>query len=189
LLVFGGQLLPRAVGRRWAPQLVPVLVPLLRLVDLLLTPFHVVADLVRRLLASRPASAIDDDAREGLEELMRDGAFDDISSTEEMAIISGVVQFGEKVVQDVMTPRATIFALPDGLPAAELARQIAVPINRITGIINGQRGVTADTALRLAHWFGTSPQFWMNLQQMYELRVAERDVGAQIATLPRRAGR
>ena len=76
-----------------------------------------------------------------------------------------------------------------GFSAAELARQIAVPINRITGLINGQRGVTADTALRLAHWFGTSPQFWMNLQQMYELRVAERDVGAQIATLPRRAGR
>ena len=63
-----------------------------------------------------------------------------------------------------------------------------MPINRITGIINGQRGVTADTALRLAHWFGTSPQFGMNLQQMYELRVAEREVGAQIATLPKRAG-
>ena len=76
-----------------------------------------------------------------------------------------------------------------GFSAAELARQIAVPINRITGIINGQRGVTADTALRLGHWFGTSPQFWMNLQQMYELRVAERVVGAQIATLPKRAGR
>jgi len=76
-----------------------------------------------------------------------------------------------------------------GFSGAELARQIAVPINRITGIINGQRGVTADTALRLAHWFGTSPQFWMNLQQMYELRVAEREVGAQIATLLRRAGR
>jgi len=58
-----------------------------------------------------------------------------------------------------------------GLSAAELARQIAVPINRVTGIINGQRGVTADTALRLAHWFGTSPQFWMNLQQMHELRA------------------
>ncbi len=76
-----------------------------------------------------------------------------------------------------------------GLSAAELARQIAVPINRVNGIINGQRGVTADTALRLAHWFGTSPQLWMNLQQMYELRVAEMAVGAQIATLPRRAGR
>ena len=138
LLVLVGQLLPRAVGRRWAPQLVPVLVPLLRLVDLLLTPFHIVADLVRRIMTSGPASATDDDAREGLEELLRDGAFDDISTTEEMAIISGVVQFGDKVVQDVMTPRVAIFALPDGLPAAELALRVAqagysrVPLYRDT---------------------------------------------------------
>ena len=76
-----------------------------------------------------------------------------------------------------------------GITAAELSRQIDVPVNRITGIINGQRGITADTALRLAHWFGTSPQFWMNLQQLYELRLAEGEVGARIASLPRRAGR
>lgn len=74
-----------------------------------------------------------------------------------------------------------------GITAAELSRQIDVPVNRITGIINGQRGVTADTALRLGHWFGTSPQFWMNLQQQYELRLAEKEVGAQVASLPRRA--
>lgn len=74
-----------------------------------------------------------------------------------------------------------------GVTAAELARQIDVPVNRITGIINGQRGITADTALRLGHWFGTSPQFWMNLQQQYELRLAEKEVGAQVASLPRRA--
>jgi addiction module HigA family antidote len=76
-----------------------------------------------------------------------------------------------------------------GVTAAELARQIDVPVNRITGIIHGQRGITADTALRLGHWFGTSPQFWMNLQQTYELRLAENEVGAKIATLPRRAVR
>jgi addiction module HigA family antidote len=76
-----------------------------------------------------------------------------------------------------------------GISAAELSRQIDVPVNRITGIIHGQRGITADTALRLAHWFGTSPQFWMNLQQLYELRLAETEVGAKIAALPRRAGR
>jgi addiction module HigA family antidote len=73
-----------------------------------------------------------------------------------------------------------------GITAAELSRQIDVPVNRITGIIHGQRGITADTALRLAHWFGTTPQFWMNLQQLYELRCAENDVGARIAALPRR---
>ncbi len=125
LLVIVGQLLPRAVGRRWAPQLVPVLVPLLRLVDLLLTPFHVIADLVRRAMTARTTAAGDDDARDGLEELLRDGAFNDSSTTEEMAIISGVVQFGDKTVQDVMTPRAKIFSLPDGLLAADLARQVA----------------------------------------------------------------
>ncbi|MGY4428830.1 addiction module HigA family antidote [Bradyrhizobium sp. F1.13.1] len=74
-----------------------------------------------------------------------------------------------------------------GISAAELARQVDVPVNRITGIINGQRGITADTALRLGHWFDTSPQFWMDLQQQYELRLAEEEVGAQVASLPRRA--
>ena len=74
-----------------------------------------------------------------------------------------------------------------GLSAAELARQIGVPVNRITSILNGQRGITADTALRLGHWFGMSPTFWMNLQQLYELRTAELDHGDAIARLPRRA--
>ena len=59
------------------------------------------------------------------------------------------------------------------LSAAALARQIEVPTNRVTAILNGQRAVTADTALRLAHFFGTSPEFWLNLQQRYELRLAE----------------
>ena len=73
-----------------------------------------------------------------------------------------------------------------GISAAELSRQIDVPVNRITSIIHGQRGITADTALRLGHWFGTSPQFWMNLQQQYELRLAEKQVGSEVAALPRR---
>lgn len=76
-----------------------------------------------------------------------------------------------------------------GLSASELSRQIDVPVNRITGILNGQRGITADTALRLGHWFGTSPQFWLNLQQLYELRMAEAEVGKKIAKLPRRGDR
>src|SRR5262245_1285879 len=76
-----------------------------------------------------------------------------------------------------------------GLSAAELARQIDVPVNRITGIINGQRAITADTALRLGHWFGTSPEFWLNLQKLYELRLARHEVGARIAKLPTRSDR
>lgn len=75
-----------------------------------------------------------------------------------------------------------------GVSAAELARQLDVPVNRVTAILKGQRGVTADTALRLGHWFGTSPAFWMNLQQQFELRSAEARVGPAISELPRRAG-
>ena len=73
-----------------------------------------------------------------------------------------------------------------GITAAELARQISVPTNRITGILNGQRAITADTALRLGHWFGTSAEFWLNLQKSYELRLAENEKGAEIRKLPKR---
>src|ERR1700692_1459999 len=72
-----------------------------------------------------------------------------------------------------------------GISAAELARHIDVPVNRVTGIINGQRGVMADTALRLGHWFGTSPEFWLNLQQLYELRLARAEVGGRVQKLPK----
>ena len=78
-------------------------------------------------------------------------------------------------------------ALEDlGMSAAAFARQIKVPTNRITSILNGTRAVTADTALRLGHWFGTSADFWLNLQKLYELRVAEAEVGAEIKKLPKR---
>ena len=71
-----------------------------------------------------------------------------------------------------------------GMSAAALGRQLKVPANRITAILNGQRRITGDTALRLAHFFGTSPQFWLNLQKLYELRLAEANAGEVIRTLP-----
>ena len=71
-----------------------------------------------------------------------------------------------------------------GMSAAELARQMKVPTNRITGILNGQRALTGDTALRLGHFFGTSPEFWLNLQSLYELRLADERVGKTIRNLP-----
>ena len=73
-----------------------------------------------------------------------------------------------------------------GISARELARQINVPANRITQIIRGQRGISGDTALRLGHWFGTSPEFWMNLQKTYELNLARKQVEAEIEALPTR---
>jgi addiction module HigA family antidote len=75
------------------------------------------------------------------------------------------------------------------ISAAGLARQIDVPVNRVTGIINGQRSVTADMALRLGHWFGTSPEFWHNLQTLYELRLARQEIGERVKKLPRLADR
>lgn len=71
------------------------------------------------------------------------------------------------------------------MSAAELARRLAVPTNRITEILNGRRALTGDTALRLAHFFGTSAEFWLNLQSLYELRMARQKAGKSIQALPR----
>jgi antitoxin HigA-1 len=60
-------------------------------------------------------------------------------------------------------------------------------VNRVTEIMNGQRSITADTALRLGHWFGTSAEFWLNLQKLYELRLAQQEIGADVEKLPRRS--
>jgi len=70
------------------------------------------------------------------------------------------------------------------MSAAELARKLNVPTNRITSILNGQRAVTGDTALRLAHFLGTSAEFWLNLQSIYELRLAQKKAGKSIKSLP-----
>src|SRR5712691_1370814 len=70
--------------------------------------------------------------------------------------------------------------------ATELARQLRVPANRITQIVQGKRAITGDTALRLGHWFGTSAQFWLNLQTSYDVRIAAQARGPEIARLPTR---
>lgn len=71
------------------------------------------------------------------------------------------------------------------MSAAELARKIRVPTNRVTQIMNGRRSITGDTALRLAHFFGTTAQFWLNLQSIYDLRLAQEKAGKSIKSLPR----
>ena len=74
-----------------------------------------------------------------------------------------------------------------GVTPTELARQLKVPANRITQIIQGKRSISGDTALRLGHWFGTSGQFWLNLQSAYDIRVAARESGDEIGRLPMRS--
>ncbi len=83
---------------------------------------------------------------------------------------------GEHLAEELETLR---------MSAAELARKIEVPTNRVTQILDGRRAITGDTAVRLAHFFGTSPEFSLNLQSLYELRIAQRKIGKSIRALPR----
>ena len=71
------------------------------------------------------------------------------------------------------------------MSAAGLARKLDVPTSRITQILNGTRSIKGDTALRLAHFFGTSPECWLNLQSLYELRLAKQRAGKSIKSLPK----
>lgn len=71
-----------------------------------------------------------------------------------------------------------------GVTPTAFARQIQVPPNRVGQIIAGKRSVTGDTALRLGHWFGVEPQFWLNLQAQYDLVAADQRAGAAIRRLP-----
>lgn len=75
-----------------------------------------------------------------------------------------------------------------GVKPTEFAREIDVPPNRVSQIIAGKRSITGDTALRFGHWFGTDPQFWLNLQAQFDLMLAERQTGEAIRRLPTRAG-
>jgi addiction module HigA family antidote len=68
-----------------------------------------------------------------------------------------------------------------GLSARQLAKALGVPVNRVTSILREERGITADTALRLARYFGSTPEFWLNLQSAYDLRHAQQAVGKVIA--------
>jgi len=139
-----GQLLPRAVARRWAAPLVPVFVPVLSSLAVVLTPFRRIARRVARVLArtfaprSTALAEASEASSEGIEELLQDGTLDGLDASEELAIISGVVQLSGKTAAEVMTARADIFALDDSIPADELARRIAqsgfsrVPVYRGT---------------------------------------------------------
>lgn len=80
---------------------------------------------------------------------------------------------GEILKEDLMAPL--------GLSINRLARELRVPVTRISDIVNGRRSLTADTCLRLARYFGTTPEFWMNLQSTYDLRVAARSSAKRIA--------
>ena len=130
-----GQLIPRAVARRWPTVVLPVLLPLLRAVEIGLTPFVVVARRVTAALAPRAPEPVHSE-RDELEDLLREGEMEGVGEKTEMAIISGVVQFGQKTLGEIMTPRSEVFAIDERIRGPELARSIAqsrysrVPIYR-----------------------------------------------------------
>ena len=110
LVLLFGQIVPRAIGRRWAPQLAPVLLPALQAANILASPFvHLGALMVRPFVGARPV--LPDDDRDSIHDLLREGELEGVGQRDEIAIISGVVEFGEKVVRSVMTPRDEIFAV------------------------------------------------------------------------------
>ena len=119
-----GQLVPRAVARRWAPRLLSVLMPPLEATSFVLSPVLAAARAVARPLPRHPRTAAEQ-AHEGLEDLLRHGELEGIGEPAEIDIITGLVEFGEKVVRDVMTPRTEVFAVDADLPPREMARLIA----------------------------------------------------------------
>jgi putative hemolysin len=124
-VVLFGQLIPRAIARRWPVVIAPLVLPLLRLVDLFMRPMIAAgAALARPFVRLRQEADAAAD-RDTIQDLLREGELEGVGEREEIAIISGVVKFTEKVVRDVMTPRADIFALPDGVDPHTLATQIA----------------------------------------------------------------
>ena len=132
-----GQLIPRAVARRWPTFVLPVLLPLLRGVEIVLAPFVIVARRATSWVTRRTPAPVDTE-RDDLEDLLREGEMEGVGEKTEMAIISGVVQFGHKTLGQIMTPRSEVFAIEESVRGADLALRIAqsrysrVPIYRET---------------------------------------------------------
>ena len=135
MIVFG-KIIPRAIARRWPSSLIPILLPPLRLIEIALWPIVALSRSVERRSVRKRRTGLPHDARDGIEDLLREGELEGVGARDEIAIITGVVRFGEKTVRDVMTPRGSVFALDESLSAAELATRIAdsaysrVPITR-----------------------------------------------------------
>lgn len=123
-LLVVGQILPRAIARRWPSELVPLIMPVLRGAELVAAPVLALGRAAARFVG-RPDDPHERDDRDPIQDLLREGELEGVGEREEIAIISGVVEFGEKVVRDVMTPRAEIFGLPVDASPREIALGVA----------------------------------------------------------------
>ena len=118
-----GQLVPRALARRWPAAFVPVTMPVLQLAHLVTAPLLSVGRSIAHVRDEETDNA--EAPHEAMQDLLREGELEGVGHTDEIAIISGVMEFGEKTVRDVMTPRGDIFAIREGSDARTIATQIA----------------------------------------------------------------
>ncbi len=125
IVVVVGQLVPRAVALRWPAGVAPFVLPVLRLTEVVTAPVVWTGSAIARLLVAVQPPSAPPDERDAIQDLLREGELEGVGERQESAIISGVVEFSEKVVREVMTPRSDIFGLPDGLDAPTLAHQVA----------------------------------------------------------------
>ena len=144
-----GQVVPRVAARRYDAAMLPILLPVLRAATLATLPVNVLARLIDRSLrgAEPPPSATA--IRDGIEDLLREGELEGVGERDEIAIISGVVDFAEKRVADVMTPRDRVFALDGALPSREAAVRIADSQYSRVPIFRG----TLDDVIGMTHAF------------------------------------
>jgi len=148
-VVLFGQILPRAIARRWPSFVAPLLLPALRFTQLVTVPIIVSGRTIARIFVHERPEAPPPDDRDAIQDLLREGELEGVGEHEEIAIISGVVEFSEKVVREVMTPRSDIFALPDGVDAHTFASQIAQSGYSRVPVYNG----TLDNIIGMVHAF------------------------------------
>ena len=125
LVVIFGQLLPRTIARRWPVIVAPFVLPLLQLTDVVTRPILAIGRMLARIVVWKRPEREPEAERDTIQDLLREGELEGVGERDEIAIISGVVQFSEKVVRDVMTPRSEIFALSDSISAHSMATEIA----------------------------------------------------------------
>ena len=149
LVVVFGQIVPRAVARRWPSSVAPFVLPVLRIVQLLTLPIIMAGRAIARLFVRERPEAPPQDDRDAIQDLLREGELEGVGEHEEIAIISGVVEFSEKIVREVMTPRSDIFALPDGMDPHPFATQIAQSGYSRVPVYHG----TLDSIVGMVHAF------------------------------------
>lgn len=144
-----GQLVPRAVARRWPAPVASVALPILRATQILTEPIIGAGRAIASVFVRQRADAPLPSDRDAIQDLLREGELEGVGEHEEIAIISGVVDFSEKVASQVMTPRSDIFALPNGIDAHSLAMQISQSRYSRVPIYEG----TLDDIVGMVHAF------------------------------------